>query len=345
MDGIDPQIASIANELFGLAGLAATPTDISPIKRDGNNQLFVISTQHQRFILKQYFQNPADLRNRLNTEFEFLQLASRKAPRQVPKPYAKSDHQFAALYELIDGATITSSAALTENHILQAGQFIACLNDDAEPANMTSLRAASEACFSVAEHIERIDFRLVELEDTQPLHVDDLEFGRLLSLILSRWQEIKADLIHRCSANRQFALYEKLTAPQRVLSPSDFGFHNVLVRQDSSVAFIDFEYAGWDDPAKLVGDFFAQVALPVDLKYFDLFVDAAFRSRPDYEMIYARAEALLSLYKIKWCCIVLNIYLPKHLARRQFANPTLNVSEIKQQQLLKAKQLLEEAIL
>src|SRR5690606_1492036 len=49
---------------------------------------------------------------------------------------------------------------------------------------------------------------------------------------------------------------EKELAPRfRLLSPSDFGFHNMLRRDDGSLAFIDFEYFGWDDPAKLAADF------------------------------------------------------------------------------------------
>ena len=38
---------------------------------------------------------------------------------------------------------------------------------------------------------------------------------------------------------------------RRCVSPSDFGFHNALVGPDGRAVFLDFEYAGWDDPAKL----------------------------------------------------------------------------------------------
>ena len=40
----------------------------------------------------------------------------------------------------------------------------------------------------------------------------------------------------------------------RVLSPSDFGFHNALRRPDGTIVFVDFEYFGWDDPAKMMAD-------------------------------------------------------------------------------------------
>ena len=58
------------------------------------------------------------------------------------------------------------------------------------------------------------------------------------------------------------------------LSPSDFGFHNALVDDDGQVTFLDFEYAGRDDPAKLVSDFFCQPEIPVPLDYHATFIDA-----------------------------------------------------------------------
>ena len=39
------------------------------------------------------------------------------------------------------------------------------------------------------------------------------------------------------------------------VSPSDFGFQNTLISKNI-VYFIDFEYAGLDDPVKCILDFF-----------------------------------------------------------------------------------------
>ena len=45
----------------------------------------------------------------------------------------------------------------------------------------------------------------------------------------------------------------KSMSDQRIISPSDMGVHNTL-RTQEGVKFIDFEYAGYDDLAKLVTD-------------------------------------------------------------------------------------------
>ena len=64
------------------------------------------------------------------------------------------------------------------------------------------------------------------------------------------------------------------------MSPSDFGFHNALATPGGRLVFIDFEYAGWDDPAKLANDFFCQPAVPVDARFYDDFVARAMTFSP-----------------------------------------------------------------
>ena len=133
-----------------------------------------------------------------------------------------------------------------------------------------------------------------------------------------------------------------LTDAERCISPSDFGFHNALKRQDGSLCFLDFEYAGWDDPAKMTGDFFSQLAIPVPQKYFEYFVHAVMEPFSSKKLLIQRAHLLRSVYQIKWCCIALNIFIPDNLKRRQFANPECDVIQLKRAQLEKARHLIEK---
>ena len=48
----------------------------------------------------------------------------------------------------------------------------------------------------------------------------------------------------------------ELEEDEKIISPSDFGLHNAKLGEDGKLAFFDFEYAGWDDPAKTIADFF-----------------------------------------------------------------------------------------
>ena len=83
--------------------------------------------------------------------------------------------------------------------------------------------------------------------------------------------------------------------------------------------FIDFEYAGRDDPAKLVCDFFCQPAVPVPLEFYVVFRDRVIAAASGDETDVARCDLLLNAYRIKWLCIMMNEFQPDGSARRALA--------------------------
>jgi thiamine kinase-like enzyme len=55
---------------------------------------------------------------------------------------------------------------------------------------------------------------------------------------------------------KKFQTYlKKIDNKYLIVSPSDLGFHNIL-KYKKKLYFYDFEYAGLDDPIKLICDFF-----------------------------------------------------------------------------------------
>src|ERR1019366_5574171 len=123
--------------------------------------------------------------------------------------------------------------------------------------------------------------------------------------------------------------------------PSDFGFHNALMADDGTLRFLDFEYAGWDDPAKTVCDFFCQPACPAPLECYADFADAVAEATAHPALSRRRFDLLLPMYRLKWCCIMLNDFLPAGAGRRRFALHGLDVLERKEQQLHKAHAALD----
>ncbi|HWY36369.1 MAG TPA: hypothetical protein VNX68_17120, partial [Nitrosopumilaceae archaeon] len=149
------------------------------------------------------------------------------------------------------------------------------------------------------------------------------------------------DQIHSFTRNNGIDPVSPLQPEQCCISPSDFGFHNALKVNDGGVCFLDFEYAGWDDPCKMVGDFFAQIAIPVPERFFDSFVQKTMSQFPMPEELILRAAILRPVYQVKWCCIALNVFLPQHLERRKFANEQVNVSELLHSQLKKVDNMMK----
>jgi hypothetical protein len=154
------------------------------------------------------------------------------------------------------------------------------------------------------------------------------------------WHQLESSVIE-VAQTEAIEIDLPLPSEDRCLSPSDFGFHNAIRSEAEGIRFIDFEYAGWDDPAKMVGDFFAQLAVPVPVSFFDEFVESALSAFANRVALRRRAELLRPVYQIKWCCIALNVFLPVHVARRKFANPDLDERSMKRVQLAKAKSLFQ----
>lgn len=329
-------ISYLTEKLLEESGHSSRIESITPIFQGGNNQLFYIKHSTQQFILKKYFQHPDDRRNRLLTEFNFLKIAGKRFPNSVPRVYAKDEESFTALYEYIEGKKIASKDEISPEHIDKAADFIYKINKP-DDINLDCLSNASEACFSIDEHVTVIHSRLKELNSelsSNPLLKDTLQ------KINRSWINVRKKIYLNCQLHK-ISTGEILNQHKRVISPSDFGFHNAIIKKNSDIVFIDFEYSGWDDPAKLVGDFFNQIAIPINSKFLNQFIESAFKFLPITSEDHIRINILENLYKIKWCCIALNIFLLKNLDRRIFANPNINISELKTTQIAKANVILE----
>jgi hypothetical protein len=99
------------------------------------------------------------------------------------------------------------------------------------------------------------------------------------------------------------------------------------------VRFIDFEYAGWDDPAKLISDFFCQPAVPVPMRFFNSFAQSVASCFPEPDSVVTRARLLLPVFRVKWVCILLNEFLRTGRERRAFSLSDSQLEARKSRQL------------
>jgi hypothetical protein len=337
MNQVDIKIEQV-EALFKSAKLSATILSFDSCAKGGNNRTYRVETVDGVFAVKKYFRGPADKRDRLASEFSFLMYAKETAPHFVPKAYAQDIENGLALYEFIEGRSVTASE-LTEHIMTQPIQFFCLLNDPDAKKNATSLALASEAGFSIEDHLISVNSRIFELQ--QAIFNETDENAKVLMTSLSQYWD---DILQTCrnqAISDGIDVSATLDYSQRCISPSDFGFHNALMLKNQQIKFLDFEYAGWDDPARMVNDFFSQLAVPIPAKYYDWFVREVMKPFPQTEHLIMRAKLLRPIYHIKWCCIALNVFIPVHMARRQFANPQLNVVDLRKTQLAKAELLLK----
>jgi len=334
-DSLEPAVAALLATLRrGKAGFV-----LEPLSASGNNRVFTLHSDGETLVLKWYFHDVADTRDRLSAEYAFLEHAWAMGLRCIPQPLGKDLSTHLAIYEFVEGYKLEASQ-VDEPAIRQAAQFFALLNAPQSRAAAIALPEASEACFSVAAHFAMVDARLARLVYMPVESEVDRAAAEFVSRLTHYWNGTKERLLEDCVAVG-LSLEAELPADERCLSPSDFGFHNALVRPDGSLCFVDFEYAGWDDPAKAVGDFFSHPGVAVPYEQFEPFLARVLAPFENAELMAARVRLLEPISQVKWCCIILNEFLPAAVRRRNFANPESNDIARKQRQLIKASTLFE----
>ncbi|HYC85651.1 MAG TPA: aminoglycoside phosphotransferase family protein [Chryseosolibacter sp.] len=329
------ELKPIVASLLAKAGRKVNDLDMKHMVAGGNNRVFEVLVDGQRFVAKKYFYAASDRRDRLGTEFKFLSHIWEIGLRCVPEPLVYDDDSRVALYEFIEGRRL-ECREIDESFITETARFFAALNDVKSRTRGYQLSNASEACFTVASHLDLVDCRLARLGAISPstqLDREAIEFTRRLSQV---WELKKAEIRERCDERWE------LPGSWRCLSPSDFGFHNTLLRTDGKLCFLDFEYAGWDDPAKVMGDFFSHPGSPVPQKYYEAFLNTALAPFAEREALAERSRLLAPVFRVKWCCIILNEFLPEDARRRRFADPTIGAEARKKEQLAKAWNHLEK---
>jgi aminoglycoside phosphotransferase (APT) family kinase protein len=297
-----------------------------------NNRVFRVETQQGECLLKVYFREPSDSRDRLGHEYGFLEACHGVGIDTLPKPLAKDSENSAALYEFIQGSRVEEVGS---TEILQAAQFIEKINQHRGNKMFRALPHAAEACFSLQGHVASVDRRIDRLGQME----SDSNLDRDARLWVEKelipvWKKIREQIV------REKDLEKELDQAMRILSPSDFGFHNSLRKGDGSLVFLDFEYAGWDDPAKLVCDLANQPDRPLSLAEAEPFSSSLVGWLGASDFLGARFRILAPLYQAKWACIILNDFLPFGRNRRKFQETQEPEASRKHGQLEKAKGMM-----
>src|SRR4029079_17340382 len=113
---------------------------------------------------------------------------------------------------------------------------------------------------------------------------------------------------------REIALeYEAPAADRLRLTPGDFAPHNVLF-DGGGICVVDWESAGWEDPAVLVCDFLLHettrgLARPLQ----NLFLETYFAVHPPSQAELARWRQVYFLVQVGWILGFLNAFQPAYL--------------------------------
>ena len=258
----------------------------------------------------------------------------------IPKPVAAQPQGSWAVYEFIEGTRLSASD-VTAADINQAVKFLSQLKELRHNEDSGKIGPAAEACFSVQAIFDSIDLRLARLLSLEKTSPQD---SVLHSFLEAEFSPILENALRRTLADSHGPLASDISPEERTLSPSDFGFHNALRRPNGELVFLDFEYFGWDDPAKMIADFLLHPAIQLSSSHMDEFLSETLKSFPEYPALTKRLKLVQPLFALKWTLILLNEFVPERLERRSFAgDDRIDLNQLQLQQLEKARLMLQRA--
>jgi hypothetical protein len=317
------------------AAMLGASVEVEPVRTAGrNSRVFRVRAPGGAFALKHYPASDDDARDRLGTEVGALRLMERHGITDVPRVEHVDRGRGHVLLSWIDGAVVND---VTDADIDAGAAFLSAVHGLRRLAGASGQPPASEACLSGAEIERQIVARLARLrgeagDEPELVEFAVEDFGPVL-------RESCAEARDALAASRlDFAA--ELPHQWRSLVPSDFGYHNSLRRPDGSLAFLDFEYFGWDDPVKLTADILLHPGRPLALPQRRRLRAAAVRVYAGDPTFETRIAACLPLFGLRWVLILLNEFIPAVWQRRVRAGTMDSWRDAKARQLARARALL-----
>jgi len=289
-----------------------------------NNLVSKIYYKKKIYIYKKYINKKGNGINysRYNSETSFINFLRKKKIKNLPYIIATNPKTQENIFNYINGSKINK---ITKKDILQCIHFIKTINKDSLKKNFTNFKKATEACVSIDEHIRTADKRILMLSrfpKDYGIYKDAKFFVN--NTLKKKLNEIKKNIFKSFSKKE---IRKKLNKKNLILSPSDFGFHNVI-KKNRKLYFVDFEYAGLDDPVKLISDFICQPDHKLSEVQSYFFYKNIIKIFPQKKSITKRLKAVINVHFIKWCCVILSEILnKKYFERRKFAESNININK------------------
>lgn len=320
--------------------LGQVPREVQFMAGGRNNRLYLVETHDRRYVAKHYFQRAAGGWDRLAVEYEGLRFLRSAGIEEVPCPIGRDDDGAVAVYEHVEGARITRSE-VGEADLAQVARFVTLLRTAGMRPEAGRLNAAAEACFSVDAALRSVQRRFDMLTVARD---EDAALDRFLTDEFVPVLSAATDHARDGSFAMGSDPAEVTPEGHRVLSPSDFGFHNVLRRPNGRLVFLDLEYFGWDDATKMISDFLLQPVIILDAAQRRRSLELLCAAFPEPGLLRGRVKVVYPVFALKWALIYLNEFLPERQMRRRFVDPAFDIVVAKRTQLEKARAVMRRVL-
>lgn len=294
--------------------LGASADTVERLQGGINSRVFRCSRGDDKWVIKGYVDSSPRSRERMMSEIEFLRFAGEVAAGFTPNLIHADQDRLCVVLENLDGQPFEPGVQPPQHAVREAVRFMGLLNLNTVLAKKYIQHNAAEGFLSLREHLANVEDRLHDMSYRHLSNKQILDARELLEYVRNRLDELKENTLTMISRG---IIQDAIKEEDRYVSPSDFGFHNAISTSDG-IKFFDFEFAGWDDPAKINSDFILQPRMP--LQWHGLPLLSAWDTEQQ-ELIKARCQLLLPILRLKWICIILSVLNPRRLDQILAAAP------------------------
>lgn len=305
---------------------------VSELGSGNNSRVFKIDTASHAFALKKY--PKTDDRDRLGAEVAAVRFFERNRIERTPRLVATEPVARFGLFTWLEGSPVSE---LSESEIVEFAAFQIALDEAVDEAARAGIGEASEACLSGARIVAQVERRFGRLA---PVAQDLPAFRPLFEGVLAPSLVAFEASARNAYGALDLSFDDDVPRSWRTLIPSDMGSHNALRGLDGRLLFLDFEYFGWDDPVTSIANFVLHpgMQLSPDLeRTFEGHLVRHFRRSREAD----RLAALVPLFVLRWCAIILGELLPERWSHRTESNAQFrDWDQVRNEQIAKARALI-----
>lgn len=264
-----------------------------------NNRCFIL--KEKKIFVKKFYNTSGDI-DRFNREIKFTKFLEKNNINLVPRIVENLKSKNIIKYELINGKIITNKAANDKKYLKKVFNFIDKINKlrfQKENFKYAKGFCSNSKCFE-QEISNKI--KILEKNKYTPSSV-----------------KIIKDKFNKLKEANYFKNNYKFKKKDSSLSPCDFTFNNILFNK--KVKFLDFEYSGIDDMAKLYAIFFLQPDHHIEIEIFEKNINQLILKKFNNTRFRKNLFYLIPICYLRWSLILLNDFLKKDSGRRNFSNP------------------------
>ena len=135
-----------------------TFSNLVQLKGGRNNKVFRARGISGDVIIKQYFSNPSDTRDRLLSEFSMLNFLWKQNIKNIPEPLLSDTDTHTGIYKFIDGTPVKTDE-ISEQDIISLTELLTGMWKLRTSNDALNLPMASEACFSIKDYFSKVEKR------------------------------------------------------------------------------------------------------------------------------------------------------------------------------------------